>query len=342
MEKGKLISRKRDENRLIKREEKQKIIRVNVLGGQSMINNDKNNSLTKTITSIAQEQIKKGDVQGIYLKGYRIHQKNKIEIVSVVESITREWENLWKNQYYTTMSSAKVHNIEICPTVVPMMNFSKVYMHSRETLLAQELKNSHIIYDVEPSWYNNDLKLLADLQESYMKDDSLTFFKNRLVISPKLIKKIKDGLKCGKPVQLSRENKRHIQDKEALTTQHKIYQILELLTRYDAYEKEDGCLLWNDSTSSFDPTYIACDINNLRIFQRLQQKTTASKYSLEPVFMEMRKTQIPASEEKRKEFFGECLSYLVQGFEKINPLDYLEGEEKIYQELWTGKKPKRK
>lgn len=52
-------------------------------------------------------------------------------------------------------------------------------------------------------------------------------------------------------------------------------------------------------------------------------------------------TSISSTEEEKAEFFAKCLSYLEEGFEKIHPIDYLDGEEKeIYQKLKSmgGKK----
>ena len=71
--------------------------------------------------------------------------------------------------------------------------FSWVYMNHQEAVLAQRLKNSYIIYDGPCEWYSGE-KLLSDLQQSYLEDDDLTFYKNRLEISPKIIKKIRQSL----------------------------------------------------------------------------------------------------------------------------------------------------
>jgi len=165
-----------------------------------MVNNDKNNELTGTIIQMAKGELQKGNVVGMYLNSFTESSGKKIELVSVVDQITEKWESLWNDRCYQRMGATRVHNIKIFPSVIPASQFSKICMHTRERVLAQELKNAYIIYDGRSKWEEGN-KFLEDLREAFLKDEDLPFFKNRLEISPKLIKIIRQGLITDKRVR---------------------------------------------------------------------------------------------------------------------------------------------
>ena len=310
-----------------------------------MVNNDRRNELTRVITKMAGDELQKGNVVGMYLHAFTEKNQKKIEIVSVVDEITEEWESLWKEQPYQRKVFAMVHNIEIFPSVVEASQFSKVCMHHQEAVLAQELKNSYIIYDGKSEWGEEDEKFLEDLRESFLNDRGLPPYKNRLEISPKLIKNIRQSLGTRRMVHLFRNGERKLRlsrneedrivDKNRLRTDKKLYQIADLLSRYDVFESGDGFPHWDVQTSDFVDQYIICDDENFNLFQKLQAKTTASNYDLDHVFEKMKQTPNDQfTEEAKKEFFSKCLAYLEEGFEAIHPIDYFEGEEKeTYQKL---------
>lgn len=308
-----------------------------------MVNNDRKNELTRMITKMAQDEQKKGNVVGIYLNSFTEKEEKKIEIVFVVDEMTEEWEELRQEHFHQTTVTARVHNIKISPSVVHASEFSRVYMHHREAILAQELKNSFIIYDGNSEWGKEE-HLLEELRESYLGDKKLPFYKNRLEISPKLIQKIRHGLRTGKRIHLfgnregelclSKAEESHIVNPSELTANEKLNQIRNLLLRY-SIELERGLPHWDSQASGFVNQYIVCDAENFKLFQELQSKTTSSKYKLDRIFNQMKQSSITSfTEEEKTEFFSKCLSHLEKGFEKIHSMDYLnEGEKETYQKL---------
>lgn len=309
-----------------------------------MVNNDRKNCLTRVITKMSKDALKKGNVVGIYLHAFTEENEKQIEIVSVVDEITEEWERLWKEQPYQRMVTARVHNIEVFPSVVQASQFSRICMHHREEVLAQELKNSYIIYDGESEWEEAE-KFLEDLRESFLNDKDLPFYKNRLEISPKLIKNIRQELLRRRRIYLFRNNERELRlsrneenrivDKNRLRADKKLYQIQDLLSRYSDFELGEGFPHYDSEKSDFTNQYLVLDDENLKLFQKLQAKTTSSNYDLDHIFEQMKQSPNDQfTEEEKQEFFSRCLSYLEEGFEKIHPIDYFEEEEReTYQKL---------
>ncbi len=306
-----------------------------------MVNNDRKNELTRMITKMATDEKKKGHVVGMYLNAFQEDDEKKIEIVSVIDEMTKEWEEL-KKGHSTVM--ACVHHIKIFPSVVHASEFSRVYLGYQEALLAQQLKNAYIIYDGKSEWGQEE-HFLEELRESYLDDKYLTFYRNRLEISPKLIQMIHRNLRTGskaflfsdrtEEVHLSKAEASHLVDKKQLTVDKKLQQVRDLLLRY-RIELEKGLPQCDLQTSSFiTGQYIACNDENLKLFQKLQAKTTAFNYKLDDIFKQMRLfKEDQFTEEEKTEFFSRCLSYLERGFEHINPIDYLMVEEQAsYQKL---------
>ena len=66
-----------------------------------IINNDKNNELTQTIASIAQNQIKKGKVEAIYLNAFIPYEGKapNINVTSVVKEVSEGWSDAFYGRY---------------------------------------------------------------------------------------------------------------------------------------------------------------------------------------------------------------------------------------------------
>ncbi len=159
---------------------------------EKMIRNDKDNELTKTITNMAKESIQRGNVFGIYINSFTEEQQQKIDIVSVVDEVTENWESQYDRNFNPRIVVPNVHNIRIMQSVITESQFPWVYMEYQEAILAQELKNSYIIYNGCSE--EEGEKTLEDYQKFYLQDDQLTIYKNRLEISPQIIKKIRQGI----------------------------------------------------------------------------------------------------------------------------------------------------
>ena len=288
-----------------------------------MINNDKDNEFARTIIGMSQIQIKHSNVIGIYIQSYQNKKSNNIEVelITVVDKVIPNWEEDYGDPIYI-----KVRNMRVTNRIRNDSDFSHVYMHAREVILAQELKNSEILYDKEGK--------LKEYKKIYDKDNSLPLYANRIEISPKLMKRIKTGIIKKEIVSIPNTMATHYVNPLAMTAYGTIAQIKEILGRY-CYESSD----------EFHPLdYVVCNKGNLENFQNSQKNLQNNWYKYDAYYaideLETSKKMQPVfSTMERKEFYKQCLALLESQIASIDISNHLnETELRIYRELKATEK----
>lgn len=280
-----------------------------------IINNDKNSELTKAIINIARRQIKKGNVEGIYISAYLTSNKRKnqpqITVTSVISEISEDWSDDFDGRY--TDRYLQVRNIQIHTDFSQMQDFTLYMMERREFILGQELKNAYIVYDKNSK--------LIEYKKSYDKEESLPLYKNRIEISPKLIKKIRQGIFYqAVNMDISETMTLHYVNPYRMTSDNMIEQIKSVMHHYK-YETNE----------IYSPrSYIICDEENLNILKSylMKKKENQVKYHNSLISMMRREDRKGInSTMEREEFYQECITFLEEQIPHINVKNYLDREE---------------
>ena len=196
-----------------------------------VINDDKDNEFTRAIIGMAQKQIKRGNVEGIYIQSYQNRKRDnqiEVELTTIIDEVTLNWQDeiFWDGD----SRYIKVRNMRVTNNIEIGYNFSSICMHVREAKLEKKKKNAKIIYD--------KVGKLKGYKEIYDEDNNIPLYINRIEISPKLIKKIRTGISYKKEVKIPNTTTTHYVNPLAMGTDDKITQIKNLLYRYH-YESGD-------------------------------------------------------------------------------------------------------
>ena len=284
------------------------------LGGFMIINNDKKNELTQAITSIAQKQIQKGNVDGIYISAYTDTERNnqpQVTVTSVINKITEDWEDE-RNYRYSDIYT-QVRNIRINTDCNEIWNYAPIMMNRREFVLGQELKNGYIIYDT-----NGELQ---KYKEVYDQDQYLTLYRNRIEISSRFLSKIRQSILNRKNVAIQESMTTHIVNPYRVTAWDIIEYIKSLLGRYEF-----------ETNPVYSPReYIIYDEKNRERFEEYFKKKQENQIKYHVSLVAMMKMHEPdqnnVSTMEREKFYQACIAFLENQIPHINVKKYLDEEE---------------